>query len=148
MEPAGLHWLPDLPLKANGTPKRPPYSIPVLAKLAIIGSPHQTLTKGEIEELLMAKFPWFKMYRYKIPESDALTTSKRLAPKAVVTRAISAKLSDTIPVPLPLTWTAELGMLLSAGVQHMWLRPHPYPSSLPGTRQGPSFVIAGVPLRC
>lgn len=154
MERAGLHWLPDIPNpNATGIDEKPPYDIAVLTKLAIIGSPYQTLIKAEIEELLINKFSWFKIYRYQSSfanpfsiRSIALVDAPTIKEPSSKKHYQKGRRNKSLGGP-QLPWTTELGMLLSAGAQHMWLRPHPLPSSVPGMRVGPSYIIAGVPLR-
>lgn len=51
----GLHLLRDFTAQ-----ERPTYSMHLLIRAAILGSPFQTLTTNDLRVLLMAKFPYFR----------------------------------------------------------------------------------------
>jgi hypothetical protein len=65
-----------------------------------------------MEELLIAKFPWFKEHRY-----DKM-------------RVVKAKRRG-IPEEYAHAWPYYVGHVLETG-QHSWLNPHPYPNLQPG----------------
>jgi hypothetical protein len=54
-ERMGLDCLADIP-----PDQKPPYSYQVLVRFAILGSPKQRLTLGEIYTALEERYPWFK----------------------------------------------------------------------------------------
>jgi hypothetical protein len=110
MESVGLHWLPEHVSETE----RPPYDLNLLVRLAIMGSPNQIISKPEMEELLITKFPWFKAHRYRTVGIPERRGRRRLQP------------------PIVSPWPYDLGQMLSAGQLHSWLRPHPFPQTRPG----------------
>lgn len=76
----GLHLLMDF-----GVDEKPTYSYALITRFAILGSPHKSLSLGEIYLMLEAKFPWFlkeegkwkDSIRYNLSSNNWFVKTKR-----------------------------------------------------------------------
>jgi len=119
VESVGMHWFEDYPVT-----ERPPYQMSLLFRIAILGSPYQTLGSYDIVEILMAKFPWYNANRYRERSSTSAIQRSR---------------------DLNSYWVDQISNMSSKSTNRNWLDKHPFLARMTRGAKGHFWRLQDVP---
>lgn len=120
VESVGMHWFKDYPKT-----ERPPYQMSLLFRVAILGSPHQTLGSYDIVEILMAKFPWYNDNRYRERTSTSAVQRSR---------------------DLNAYWVDQISNMSSKSTNRTWLDRHPFLARITRGAKGHFWRLKDIPV--
>jgi hypothetical protein len=115
-----MHWFEDYPVTL-----RPPYQMSLLFRVAILGSPYQTLGSYDIVEILMAKFPWYNANRYRERTSTSAVQRSR---------------------DLNAYWVDQISNMSSKSTNRTWLDKHPFLARMTRGAKGHFWRLQDVPM--